>query len=203
MSIPSVEQFEAAEKYALAKMCTAIPQKKLGVSGYTQWNSNEQKCQITPNGCNASSTNPFSRLTYNSVGSFIDYKNAESNSNIRDFWKYFNVEHLVMKKVSADPEKLVCARANTMLKRWCEIPNTRTSSGDLKDYGGKGYNMGPGFEYKVVNGVETCKIGKNYCDFKGVGYDDTLNRETCYVPEGQKFAEFLTGTTLVRGLNSL
>jgi hypothetical protein len=203
MSAPTAEQFAAAEKYALSKMCTDIPAKKLGTSGYTKWDSTEQKCRITPNGCNASPLNPFSRIPYNSVGSVIDYKNSESNSELIDFWKYFDVEHLVMKKVSADPNKLVCARANTMLKRWCEFPETRTSKGDLGDYGGKGYAIGPGFSYRVVNGVETCKIGKDYCDFKGVGYDDTENKETCYVPDGQQFGEFLVGTTMVRGLNSL
>jgi hypothetical protein len=203
MSIPTEQQFAEAERYALSKMCTAIPARKLGTPGYTEWDKDTQKCRITPNGCNASSTNPFSRISYNSSGYFIDYKNAESNKNLVDFWKYFDTDHLVMKKVSAEPDKLVCARANSMLKRWCEFPDLRTAKGDLADYGGKGYAIGPGFEYKVTNGVETCKIGADYCKFKGLSYDSTENKETCYVPPGQKFAEFLTGTTLVRGLNSL
>ena len=64
MSIPTVEQFAAAERYALSKMCTAIPAKKLGTPGYTTWDKDSQKCRITPNGCNPSSTNPTGLVKY-------------------------------------------------------------------------------------------------------------------------------------------
>ena len=104
-----------------------------------------------------------------------------------------------MKYVTGKPG-LVCARGNSLLYRWCKYPHTRIGA---DGYGseGMGYTNVPPFEPVVRNGVETCIIGKDYCDDRGVSYDGTYGTEDCYVSEGQKIAEFLASDVLVRYAN--
>ena len=94
----------------------------------------------------------------------------------------------------------VCARANSLLYRWCQYPQTRI--GD-EGYGsaGKGYTDVPPFTYAVRDGVETCIIGADYCKNRGVDYDNTPGNEHCYVSEEQKVGEFFASEVLVRYAN--
>jgi hypothetical protein len=46
----------------------------------------------------------------------------------------------------------------------------------------------------VQNGKETCLIGKDYCDAKGMNWDG----QECYINNFQKIAEFLMSSYLVR-----
>lgn len=51
-------------------------------------------------------------------------------------------------------------------------------------------------------GTGICTIDKNYCTKKGAdwSFDKSINDYDCSIGDGQKFAEFIFGTTITRGL---
>ena len=199
MSVPTSEQIEAAEEYALAKLCVAIPSTLK--PGLTRWDQKLKACRITEAGCSAKDPqNPLSRIGFTSNGDFVSPLVNANNPVFRKFWKKWEPEHLVMKITSKSNHQKVCARANHMLYRWCEYPSTRSDeTGQRK----AGYTDVPPFKYAVREGVETCIIGKDYCDSRGVKYDGSkFGKEECYVSGGQKFLEFFASDALVRHINA-
>jgi hypothetical protein len=155
-------------------------------------------CRITPRGCAPSSTSPFSRVVYDGFGNLLDVVETEQNTSYKDFWSYnkWQPDMYVYKMVSGQ-DKPVCARANNLLYRWCEYPQTRVGEDGFGSEG-IGYTDVPPFKYTVRNQKETCIIGPDYCKNRGVSYDGTYGNEHCYVEEWQQLAEFLGSDVLVR-----
>jgi hypothetical protein len=189
---PTPEELEAADEYALSKLCVDIPSRF--EAGLTTWDANMKKCRITKAGCESS---PLSLKSFSPTGEILDYKKMNVSENTKKFWEVAPPEHLVYKLIKGS-RSAVCARANYKLQQFCEFPRQRSSKneGAFGSSTGKGYDVGPKFTYTTVNGEETCIIGKDYCDFKGVSYD-SVNKQ-CYVPGAQKFGETIIGTTLIR-----
>jgi len=190
MSIPTDQQLIDSENYAISKMCIMIPSQFK--QSMTKWDDTAKVCRITKEGCAATPTNPLSRPVFTNNGTPIDLLSTEKNKNILNFWNdgfNWQPDQYVYKNVSGSTGQ-VCARANSLLYQWCEYPRTRTS--------GKGYDDVPPFKYTVRDGVETCIIGKDYCNNRGVDYDGTIGNERCYVSTGQQIAEFLASSVLVR-----
>lgn len=192
---PTPEEVEAADEYALSKLCTDIP-NRFG-TGLTTWDANMKKCRITKDGC---TTTPLSLKSFSPTGEILDYKKMNVSDNIKKFWEVAPPEHLTYKVIKGS-NSAVCARANYKLQQFCEFPNQRSgkNEGAFGSSVGKGYNTGPKFTYTTVNGKETCIIGKDYCDFKGVSYDSV--KKQCYVSADQALGEILVGTTLIRMAN--
>jgi hypothetical protein len=197
---PTVDQLTAADEYASSKLCVQIP-SQFG-SGLTLWDSRTKKCKITETGCFARVGNPISYYSFTSNGTHLDWKQLNVSTNMKKFWELAPPQHLVWKTTSQSPTTKVCARANYKLQQFCEFPAQRTSknSDAFGEYTDKGYvTQQPGFKYKIVNGKETCIIGKDYCDSKGISYDPVKGE--CYVNEGQKVGELLLSSYLVREMN--
>jgi len=192
-------QILAAEQYAMEKLCTWIP-SKFG-DNLTRWDSAKKACRITQAGCKAGPTSPFSRIPFTNNGTPIDIIGGETSKFLLDFWgplgKKWTPDFYVWKTVTGS-DGPVCARGNSLLYRWCEFPASREGKDGWGSSGG-GYNDVPPFKYTVRdNYKETCVIGKDYCDNRGVSYSDAYMNEDCYVPEWQKVSEFLASETLVR-----
>lgn len=188
-----MEQIQAAEEYALSKLCVEIP--STFKAGLTQWDDTIKACKITQAGCSAEDpTNPLSYLGFSSSGEFL-YPST-SNPMFGEFWEKWVPEHLVMKTTKKSPTKMVCSRANHLLYQWCEYPSTRARGVE------PGVTNVPKFNYAVRNGVETCTITKQYCDNKGISFTSTPGKEDCYVSEGQKVGEFFASDVLVRKINA-
>jgi hypothetical protein len=186
--VPSMEELEEAENYALSKLCTEIP-NTIG-PGLTRWNSTKKVCEITKQGCD-----PFKRGNLMSVSKYDpntgeEYTPRVQNQRQRDFLKYWNPDFYVMKKIK-NSRKEVCARGNFLLFQWCEFPKTR-GGGAFQ----KGITNVPKFNYNVRAGKETCDIPKSYCDSKGVSYSDS--KRDCYVKGSQKVGEFFASPAMVR-----
>ena len=193
---PTMEDLDAADNYANGKLCVQIP--KQFQTGFTYWDEKMKKCRITKSGCNSGDpNNPISVSSFSSNGTLLDWEKMDVSKNKRDFWKMAPPQHLVYKNIKGSGEQ-VCARANYKLEQFCRWPAQRGSKNEDAFGGitGKGYDTGPGFKYLVRGGKETCIIGKDYCDFKGVSYD--ANKEECYVSDAQKVGEAIFSTYLMR-----
>ena len=196
--IPTQSQIEAAEEYALAKLCTEIPSKFK--PGLTKWDDTIKACRITEAGCSSTDPkNPISRNGFTSNGDFVSPLMKATNPVFKNFWSKWEPEHLVMKVTKKSPHTKVCARANHFLYRWCEFPATRS---DVAGTRKAGYTDVVPFQYAVRDGVETCIIPKKYCDSRGVSYNATPGKEDCYVTKGQKIGEFFASDVLVRKINA-
>lgn len=196
---PTIEELDAASEYAGSKLCVEVPGKIR--SGLTRWDGVKKQCRITKAGCAASPTNPISVYTFSSNGTILDWeKDLDSSPVMKRFWSVTPPEQLVWKATSKSKEE-VCARANIKLEQFCRFPGQRTSKNDDAFAGnvGKGNTNVPPFRYTVRGGKETCIIGKDYCDSKGISY--SAKDEECYVSGGQKFAEFMMSSYLVREMN--
>ena len=189
---PTIEELDAASMYARSKLCVDIPSQFQ--TGLTYWDDKMKKCRISKGGCSPSMQNPISLYSFSVNGSILDWKKLGASDNLKKFWSIYPPEHLVYKVVSGSKES-VCARANFKLQQFCEFPNQRTSKDDDAFGGltGKGYDRVPPFKYLVQNGKETCLIGKDYCDAKGMNW----NGEECYVNTYQKVMEFLLSKYLM------
>jgi hypothetical protein len=194
-----MEELDAASAYAASKLCVEIPARIQ--PGLTRWDDNMKKCRITQGGCNAGVNNPLSVYTFSANGTLLDWEKLDSSKTLKDFWEVTPPEHLVWKVTSKSKES-VCARANFKLQQFCEFPGQRTSKNDDAFAGntGKGNTNVPPFKYTLRNGKETCIIGKDYCDAKGISYD--ANKEECYVSGFQQFQEFILSSYLIRSMNS-
>jgi hypothetical protein len=192
---PTIEELDAASEYAASKLCLEIPSKI--TPGLTIWDDKMKKCRITKNGCAASVGNPLSVYSFSVNGTLLDWTTLNASPALKRFWEVTPPEHLVWKLTSQSKEP-VCARANFKLQQFCEFPGQRTSKNDDAFAGntGKGNTNVPPFKYMVRNGKETCIIGKDYCDAKGISYD--ANKEECFVPLAQEISEFLLSSYLVR-----
>jgi len=100
-------------------------------------------------------------------------------------------DFFVQRTTKTSRGKQICTQGNYLLQQWCEHPKTRG--------GGAGVTSVPRFEYIIQGGKETCLIPKKYCDAKGVSYSSS--KDDCYVSEGQKAAEFVSGKVFVRSIN--
>jgi hypothetical protein len=195
---PTIEELDAASEYAASKLCVEIPGRIQ--NGLTRWDNVKKQCRITQGGCAAATNNPISVYTFSANGTILDWKRLDSSQVIKDFWEVTPPDHLVW-KIPSKSREAVCARANFKLQQFCEFPGQRTSKNDDAFAGnvGKGNTNVPPFKYMVRNGKETCIIGKDYCDSKGISYSE--KDEECYVSGGQKFSEFMMSSYLVRQMN--
>ena len=191
---PTLEELDAASEYAASKLCVQIPGRLK--NGSTYWDTNMKKCRITQSGCAADINNPLSIDSFTSNGTILEWEKLNASQNFQKFWSVTPPEHLVWKLVKGTPQ-MVCARANYKLQQFCEFPGQRTSKNDDAFAGntGKGNTNVPPFKYTVRNGKETCIIGKDYCDSKGMDYD--ASAEECYKGGYQQFLEFMMSTYLV------
>jgi hypothetical protein len=193
---PTIEDLNAADEYANSKLCLQIPKKFM--SGLTYWDNTKKQCRITKAGCNAGDpSNPISIKSFSSNGTMLEWEKMVVSKSIQDFWKIVPPQNLIYKTIKGSGEE-VCARANFKLEQFCRWPAQRgtENEGAFGGITGKGYDTGPNFKYIVRNGKETCIIGKDYCDFKGVSYD--ADKEECYVSDAQKVGEALFSTYLMR-----
>lgn len=195
---PTLDELDEASEYATSKLCLEIPARI--TPGLTTWDGNMKKCRITQGGCAASVDNPLSLYSFSTGGTLLDRDKLNTSQVLKDFWSVTPPEHLVWKSTSQSKE-LVCARANWKLQQFCEFPGQRTSNNSDVFAGntGKGNTNIPPFKYTVQNGKETCIIGKDYCDAKGISYDST--KQECYVSDLQKFGEFMISSYLIREMN--
>jgi hypothetical protein len=195
--IPTAEQLDAADEYANSQLCVEIP-SKYG-RNLTTWDSKTNQCKITQTGCTASPSNPISLDSFDVNGNILRWEQLPASVNLKKFWSIVPPQHLVWKKTTASPNTPVCARANYKLQQFCEFPIQRTSKNAdaFGEYTDKGYvTAQPPFSYTVIDGHETCIIGKNYCDAKGVSYDSVKGE--CYVSGSQQVGETLLSTYLLR-----
>jgi hypothetical protein len=196
---PTIAELDAADTYAASKLCKEIPREFTG--GLTTWDEQNKKCKITEGGCAATSIGPLSIDTFTINGTLLDWEKMSVSQKLKKFWAIHPPKHLVWKKVKGKTE-FGCARANFKLKQFCEFPAQRNSKNEAAFAGnvGKGQDNVPPFKYIVRNGVETCIIGKDYCDAKQISYD--AQAEECYISTNQQISEFLIGTTLIRELKA-
>ena len=196
---PTMAELNAADEYAARKLCIEIP--KQFTSGLTSWDERKKKCTITQGGCAATSTGPLSINSFTVNGTLLNWEDMNVSKNLEKFWTIHPPQPLVWKKVKGKTE-LACARANFKLQQFCEFPAQRNSKNEDAFNGniGKGYENVPPFKYIVRNGVETCVIGKDYCDAKVMSYDPIA--EECYLSGYQQYQEFMVGTTLVREMKA-
>lgn len=187
--VPTDAELEAAEQYALSKMCTEIP-NSIG-SGLTMWDSSKKKCVITQKGCTPGYGNPLSQPKYNSAGNEIKINKLDRRYG--KFWQNWKPDFYVYKTTKLSPTKKVCSRGNFLLYQWCEFPNTRAGGGYQK-----GVTNVPRFTYMIKNGKEQCGIPKKYCEAKGVSYSSS--KQDCYVSKGQQAGEFFASGSMVRSL---
>jgi len=192
---PTMAELDAADEYAARKLCLEIPGQFTG--GLTSWDDRRKKCTITKGGCGATSLGPISVNSFSINGTLIDWEKMNVGSKLDKFWRIHPPQHLAWKKIKGSTE-FGCSRANFKFQQFCQFPAQRNSKNEDAFNGnvGKGQDNVPPFEYVIKNGVETCIIGKDYCDAKGVSYDPIA--EECYISGYQQFQEFMYGTTLVR-----
>lgn len=186
MSIPTDRNVTDAHNYAMSKLCTEIP-TYYSKPGLTRWDNAKKKCRITEYGCNPSIDNPISHPMFTSSGEEIDYRGG---GPFAEFWSRYDPEFLVMKTTRKSPQRKICSRGNFLLWQWCQIPRSRNDEEE------RGVTDTPRFQYNIRNGKEECYIPREYCDSKGVSYNE--EERDCYVPLGQKVAEFFTGSVMVR-----
>ena len=88
----------------------------------------------------------------------------------------------------------LCVMGNSVLKKWCEIPESRAKEAT------NGVTNVPPFQYDSDKGK--CNITKPYCDWMGVSYGiDDKGRPTCYTDWWQSFFEnFVLGKTIFRNI---
>lgn len=187
MSVPTPEELNDAHEYAMSKLCSEIPEN-YGDAGITDWDDYEKVCKITKKGCQPDVKNPISQPIFSSNGDFMEYD--ENDEKYGEFWKIYQPGYYVWRTTKNSPRTPVCARGNYLMQRWCEAPKSRY------DKRQPGITDVPPFEYVIKNGEERCEITKAYCDAKGVYFDS--DSKDCYVPEHQKWAEFFTGSVLIR-----
>jgi hypothetical protein len=196
---PTMAELDAADEYAASKLCMEIPRRFTG--GLTSWDATRKKCTITEGGCSATGTGLISLNSFTSNGTLLDWQDFNVSKDKKKFWAIHPPQHLVWKKVKGK-STFGCSRANFKLQQFCEYPAQRNSKNEAAFDGniGKGHDNVPPFDYVVRNGVETCVIGKDYCDAKQISYDPVA--EECYISTGQQISEFLIGTTLIREMKA-
>jgi len=185
--IPTLAEIEAAEEYALSKLCTEIPDKFS--PGLTTWDDRSKTCKITQKGCQAGSGNPISQLPFDGAGNIISFD--ENNRTFGWFWKKFPADYLVWRATNTSGGRAYCAKGNEMLYQWCMYPKTRGDGDHIK-----GITNIPRFQYNVRNGKEECYIPESYCKNRGVSYNATTR--DCYVSNAQKVREFFVGSVITR-----
>jgi len=201
--VPTQQQLEWSEVDALSRLCAGPTSLTSSFAvNLTRWDPTSNTCHVNSAGCQASDSSPFSQFKYKNNGDEKDITAEQTPDKKRlDFWASggWSPDYYVMKRVTGKQGD-VCARGNSLLYRWCKYPNTRIGA---DGYGseGPGYTDVPAFQPAVHNGVETCIIGQDYCDNRGVSYDGTYGKEDCYISEGQKIEEFLTSDVLIRYAN--
>ena len=185
--IPTLAEKEAAEEYALSKLCTEIPGKFS--SGLTQWDERSKTCKITRKGCQAGPGNPISQLPFDGAGNIKSFN--KHHRTFGWFWKKFPADYLIWRSTDTSGGRQYCAKGNEFLYQWCMFPKTR-GGGDFI----KGITNVPRFQYNVRNGREECYIPESYCDNRGVSYNATTR--DCYVSAAQKAKEFFFGSVVTR-----
>lgn len=185
--IPTTAQKEAAEEYALSKLCTEIPSKFS--AGLTSWDARTKSCKITQKGCQATPGNPISQLPFDGAGNI---KSFNKNDRVFGwFWKKFPADYLIWRATDTSGGRAYCAKGNEFLYQWCMYPKTRGDGDHIK-----GITNVPRFQYNVRNGKEECYIPKSYCDNRGVSYN--AQTRDCYVSKAQKAKEFFLGSVITR-----
>jgi len=189
--IPTSEDLTAAHEYAIKKMCTEIP-SEFGAN-LTFWNDSDKTCRITQTGCNADlDWNPLSQRQYDQNGLYIDNKYT-NNTRFKKIWNNSPPRDLSWKRLNDG--SMGCGRTNFLYRNFCENPKSRSQAPVA------GLTTGvPSFDYVIKDGVEYCQINNDYCKAKGISYSSS--KEECYIPTGQKIAEMLTGTVMVRDIRS-
>ncbi len=189
--IPTEEHLTAAHEYAKKKMCTEIT-KEWGAN-LTYWDESDKTCRITQAGCDSSDTsNPLSKSFYDHEGNYIDHR-LTNNTKFKKMWNRAPPEDLTWKKLKNG--EMGCARTNYLYRNFCENPRSRS------DKSVSGLTDGiPPFDFFVKDGGEFCQINYDYCKSKGLSYSSSKGE--CYTPTGQKIAEMITGTVLVRDIRS-
>jgi hypothetical protein len=197
---PTIKELEQADQYAARRLCTEIPTKNF-TGGLTKWDEKRKRCGITQVGCESTALGPLSIDTFTINGTLLNWEDLNVSPKLKKFWSLHPPNHLVWKKVKGKTE-LGCARSNFKLQQFCEFPAQRNSKNEAAFDGniGKGNDNVPPFRYVVRNGVETCVIGRDYCDAKQISYNE--QDEECYISLGQQIAEFLIGTTLIREMKA-
>lgn len=185
---PTTEQFNAAENYALEKLCLEIP-SKYGGTGMTQWDPVAKVCKITEKGCTPGPTNPISQFPTSSNGTFLDF--PATHPTYGEFWKYFTPDLYVMKVTPTSNNKKICSRGSSMIYQWCNYPEQR-APGNVP---GLTTKVQP-FQYQIVQGKETCLITQGYCTSKGLQFD--ANKLECYKDSGLQAADFFGIGTMIQ-----
>lgn len=185
--IPTLAEKEAAEEYALSRLCTEIPAKFS--PGLTQWDAQSKTCKITQKGCQAGPSNPISQLPFDGAGNIISFD--KNNRVFGWFWKKFPADYLVWRATETSGGRAYCAKGNEFLYQWCMFPKTRGGGEHTK-----GITNIPRFQYNVRNGREECYIPESYCQNRGVSYN--AQTRDCYVSKAQKAQEFFVGSVITR-----
>lgn len=191
-SIPTIEDLNNAQLYALEKLCTEIPSEYTS-TGMTEWDKNSKSCKITEKGCQENVNNPLSRKAFDNNGEMITYDKHSSRA-FGEFWDRSPPGYYAWRVTKNSQGARVCAPSNFLMQQWCESPKTRA------DKAIPGVTDAVPFTYNIRNGEEQCEIPKEYCDSKGVSYD-SVNQD-CYVKNSQKVAEFFTGSVFIRSQNA-
>ena len=186
-SVPTADELNAAHNYATSKLCTEIP-NRFGSPGGTNWDDNQKVCKITEKGCEARVNNPISQPMFTAGGEFRTFRTDDRTFG--KFWSKNLPGFYSWRATKNSGGKKVCAQGNFLLWQWCEIPRTRAEEHT------PGVTNTPRFEYNIRNGKEECYIPKNYCDSKGVSYNE--REKDCYVSNKQKIAEFFVGSVITR-----
>lgn len=191
-SLPTEEELDAAQEYALAMLCTEIP-SQYGPPGLTEWDDARKVCRITEKGCQPSEYNPLTRPAFDSNGKMIEY-NENTSRVFGSFWAKHPHGYYTWRVTEKSPMTSVCAPSNYLMQQWCESPRTRSEKAV------PGVTDTVPFTWAVKNGKEVCEIPKAYCDAKGVSYD--AEDKDCFVKTSQKVAEFFTGSVFIRSQNA-
>jgi hypothetical protein len=190
IKIPTEEDIDNAEIYAEKKLCEYLG-NKFGTD-YLVWNSEDSTCRITENGCDSSkSANPFSKKMFDTVGNINEY--SPKNYKYGELWKFLPPRDMYWKLLEDGTHG--CGYSDSIFKRFCTVPETRASSPQ------RGVTNVTPFKFIQTYDKEKCEIVSEYCTKdKGISYDSS--KKECYIPPGQKVAEFFTGTTLIRDARS-
>lgn len=188
--LPTEDQFDEAHYYALGKLCERIGNDEY-MKNLAHWDSQSKTCRLTERGCDSTlNGNPLSKPIFDASGNFVKY--SPNNTRYGELWKYIQPRDLVWKKL--DDGTMGCGFSNFLYKRYCLVPETRSTKSQ------RGVTNVKPFNFVMENGEETCKITKEYCDDKGISFSN--NKGECVIPVGQKVGEFFSGTTMVRDIRS-
>jgi hypothetical protein len=193
--VPTEQELEDAHDWAIKQLCIEIP-NTVG-SHLTRWDRHEGTCKFTEEACTPGELNPISQIKFDVAGNELEIN--RSHRLYGKFWKKYEPDFLVYKGTKFSPHTPVCSRGNYLLKQWCNYPKTRNDERRNDGKKTKGVTNAKPFIYLVDgNGKETCDIPKEYCDDKGISFDE--NNLECYVTNSQKWGEFFSSTHLVRSI---